>query len=264
MLGSIRRANSLAFYACMLSALTAAVSLAPATASAQAAAVTFCADAARLPMSSEVDSPPGYNVDIARAIAEILGRQARFTWLEPGEDSEQAVRDERCDAALDVIANPGPLAIPPDLAGLLLTTPYYQAGFVLVRRPDAPPLRTLEEAGDTPIGVEAESIANFSLRQSGRKVHIFYDYEAVIREVAGSRTTYGYVWGPVAAWVLRRREDVMIAPEFESADRWNFALAVRESHDQLLRALNESIHKLTEEGSISEIFQTYRMPYTRP
>jgi polar amino acid transport system substrate-binding protein len=249
----------------LVTALAAGLSFAPVTASAQhTAEVTFCTAAARLPMSTRLGSPPGYDVEIARAIADDMAAQARFLWLEPGEDFEQAVRDGRCDAALGVIVNPGPMAIPPDLAGLALTIPYYQAGFVLVRRPDAPPLRTLEEAGDTPIGVEAESIANFMLRQSGRKVHVFFDYEAVIREVAGGHTTYGYVWGPVTAWVLHGREDVVIAPEFESSDRWNFALAVRESDDQLLRALNESIRNLTEEGSISEIFRLYHIPHMRP
>jgi polar amino acid transport system substrate-binding protein len=264
---STRRADSFSFayYVSVLTALAAALSLAPVTATAQdAAALTFCVGAASLPMSSEVGSPPGYDVEIARAIADDIGRQAHFTWLDPGEDFEQAVRDGRCNAALGVIVNPGPMAIPPDLAGLTLTTPYYQAGFVLVRHPDAPPLRTLEEASDVPIGVEAESIANFRLRQSGRKVHVFFDYEAVIREVEEGHTTYGYIWGPVAAWVLRGRVDVVIAPEFESSDRWNFALAVRKSDDQLLRALNESIRKLTEEGFIPEIFRPYRIPYVRP
>jgi polar amino acid transport system substrate-binding protein len=246
-------------------ALAAGFYLAPVTVSAQdIAEVTFCTATARMPMSSKLGSPPGYDVEIARAIADDMTAQARFLWLEPGEESENALRDGRCDAALGVIVDSGPMAIPPDLAGLALTMPYHQAGFVLVRRPDAPPLRTLEEAGDTSIGVEAESIANFMLRQSGRKVHVFFDYEAVIREVAEGRTTYGYVWGPVAAWVLRRREDVVIAPEFESSERWSFALAVRESDDQLLRVLNESIRNLTEEGSISEIFRLYHIPYMRP
>lgn len=242
----------------LLTAIAALV-LVP-TSSAQNA-VTFCASAASLPMSAEYGSPQGYEVEIARALAERLGAEARFTWLGSEEAFEEAVREGRCDAALGVIVDPGPMADPPNLAGLALTRPYYQTGYLLVRRRDAPPLPSFEDAGDTRIGVEGESVVTYTLRQRGQPVHVLFDRDAVIEAVATGRARYGYLWGPVTAWSLRDREDVVVAPEFESPDRWAFALAVPAESTALRADLDHALAALEADGTLERLITGYGLPY---
>ncbi|MFN2431690.1 MAG: hypothetical protein ABR599_02520 [Gemmatimonadota bacterium] len=83
--------------------------------------------------------------------------------------------------------------------GIVLTAPYYEAGYALIRRRDAPPIRSLEELGDgSRIAVESHSVATFTLRQRGYGVHVLPDADAVIRAVVERREEYGYLWGPLA------------------------------------------------------------------
>jgi polar amino acid transport system substrate-binding protein len=222
--------------------------------------VTFCLADQSLPMSTNLGPTPGYDVEIADALAAAMGVERRYTWLEPGHDDfEDAVRERRCDAALGVITDAGPMAEAPDLRGLALTGPYYETGYVLLRRRDAAPLARLGDAGDTRIAVEGESVVTFTLRQSGRRVHVLDDYEGVIRAVAEGRAKYGYLWGPVAAWTLRTRDDVLIAPEFRSDDRWPFAVAVRAEDAELRARLEAAIARLRSDGTIAEILDAYAM-----
>lgn len=243
----------------LLTAIAALVLLP--TSSAQDA-VTFCASAASLPMSAEYGAPRGYEVEIARALAERLGAEARFTWLGSEEAFEEAVRAGRCDAALGVIVDPGPMADPPDLTGLALTRPYYQTGYLLVRRPEAPPVRSFDEVPDTRIGVEGESVVTYTLRQRGQPVHVLFDRDAVIEAVADGRAVYGYLWGPVTAWSLRERDDVVVAAEFESPDRWHFALAVPAGDTALRTELDAAIAALDADGTLERLITGYGLPYS--
>lgn len=246
-------------------AVTAALLAAAAALPAQVPrTLTFCAGMGNLPMSQE-GQVPGFEVEFARSLAERLGAEARFEWLEPHTDSfEQAVLEGRCDAALGAIVDPGPMAGDRTIAGVALTEPYYGAGYLLIQRVGTRSVRSLPELGDARIGVEMESIPIFTLRQRGHNMYALRDYEAVIEAVAERRVDYGYLWGPLAAWLLRDRTDVVASEGFEPVERWNFALAVREEEEELLRHLNAAIRELARSKEIARIFASYGVPYLPP
>ena len=249
----------------MLAAGLAAALLACADLSAQAGRpLAFCLAADNLPFS--VDTENGIEVEIARAISERLGREALFVWRDAhGEESpEEALQDGRCDVAAGAIVDPGPMAEGRRVPGLALTDPYYSAGYLLIHRPETRSAGALAELGDIRIGVEMISIPVYTLKLRGHKVYAMHDHDDVIEAVADGRIDYGYIWGPLAAWLLRYRDDVVLAKGFEPVDRWNFALAVREENTELRQALNRGIRELVEGGSLSGIFSRYHVPYYAP
>lgn len=75
----------------------AAASAAQEVASPEAAPIVFCAGAANMPMS-QAGSPPGFDVEIAEAIAAELGRAARFEWLGPRSPMASITRSDRAAA----------------------------------------------------------------------------------------------------------------------------------------------------------------------
>lgn len=241
--------------------LLAAALLAAAPAAAQEEAITFCAGTDNLPLSHpEV----GIEVEFARALAAQLGAEARFAWAEHAESPDAALLEGRCDAALGAVVDPGPMADGRAPPGTALTAPYYGAGYVLIRRAGAPPARTLEELGETRVAVEMESVPIYTLKQRGNRVYALDDYEAVIEAVADGRVEYGYVWGPLGAWILRDRSDVEVAGEFEPVERWHFALLVREGEEELRRRLDAAIHALLTRGEVERIFAGHSVPYLSP
>jgi polar amino acid transport system substrate-binding protein len=252
----------------MMSRLAIAPAVAALVAAATAASaqtvktLTFCAGTDNLPLSHPGS---GIEVEFARALAPRIGAEARFTWLDAHEESfEQAVLDGRCDAALGAIVDPGPMAGDRTLPGVKLSDPYYAAGYLLVRRVVARPVRTLEEIGDSRIAVEMVSIPVYTLRQRGLGVYALRDSEAVIQAVADGRAEYGYLWGPLTASLLRDRNDVVLVKEFEPEERWSFALALRASGGELLDAVNAAIGEMVREGEMERIFARYGVPFLRP
>lgn len=225
--------------------------------------VTFCAGSHNLPMSQRGE-PGGFEVEIARALAEELGAEARFEWLETHAESfEQAVLDDRCDVALGAITDPGPMVGEGRLPGVRYTSPYYRTGYLLLRRAETKPARSLDRLMATRIAVEKESIVAFTLRQRGHRVHVMPTAQAVVRAIAEGRADYGYLWGPLAAWLVRNRSDVLLEPEITQADRWTFALALRDRDRELYRRLNRAVASRLADGTVAGILRAYGLPEPR-
>lgn len=207
---------------------------------------------------SDKNPPSGFEVEFAKAVAKRIGAEADFVWLSSHADSfEQAVLDARCDVALGAIMETEPMAGSRTLKGVVLTKPYYGAGYILIRRADAPSVNSLDELGENRVAIEAESIVAYTLRQSGRKVHLLKDAEAVIKAVADGRERYGYLWGPIASWNLQGRKDVIVESNFTSPDQWLFAMAVREKDAELLKKLNKAVRSLSKSKTTARLMTAY-------
>lgn len=253
-----------------MSALKRAVLLAAAALTGAAAggaaqtrdALRFCLADHNLPMS--VARPPsGIDVEVARRLASAMNADAELTWLDEHDRGDEAVLRRRCDLAFGAVVDPG-LADGRVLPGLALTAPSHAAGYQLIRRADVPPVRTLDELGEARIGVESESVAIYTLKQRGHSVYAMHDYDAVIDAVANGSIDYGYLWGPLAAHLLRDRHDVVLIREFQPEDRWNFALLGRSGDRALRDRVDAALRRLVRDGEIAKIFERYAVPYLAP
>ncbi len=222
----------------------------------------FCLAADNMPFA-RASPPAGIEVELARRIAAGLGQRALFRWADATQDVEAQVLEGRCDAAFGAIEEPGSMADGLLLPGGALTEPYHSAGYLLIRHQDAPPVHSLDEI-ESRIAVEMESIPIYTLKQRGHSVFALDDYEAVIRAVAERRVDYGYIWGPLAAWLLRDREDVVLVDGFQAQDRWNFTLVVRADDPAFRDALSAAILELRRTGEVERIFAAHGIPYLPP
>lgn len=221
--------------------------------------LTFCVADDNMPMSQDA-SPPGFEVELARAIAARAGAEVRFTWLEPEERTEEALATGRCDAAPGAVADPDPMAGGRPMPGLRLSVPYARVGYLLIGRPGARPVESLTDVGDDRIAVEGESIVVYTLRQRGHRVHVLHDTDAVIEAVADGRAEYGYIWGPLAAWLLRQARDVTVLPmRVPAADQWQLAFAIRESDEAVRQVVNRAIEDLIASGTIARLAERYHV-----
>lgn len=252
-------------YTLLAGAALAAVLLDASAAHAQALPpLRFCVESLNLPMSMP-HPDRGIEVELARRLAEELGREPVFVWRAPGEDSpDLSVLAGECDVAPGAVAEPGLMMARGAVPGISLTLPYAAAGYLLIRSADAARAPSLAAVGDARIGVETTSIPIYTLKQRGHRVFALDDYDAVIRAVADGRAEYGYLWGPLAAWLLRERSDVRLAEEFEPVDLWNFSLAIREGDEELREALDAAVARLVESGEVARIFTSYGVPYLPP
>lgn len=138
--------------------------------------------------------------------------------------------------------------------GITLTRPYYNAGYVLVRRVQTTPVQQLADLGDERIAVEMVSIPMYTLKHRGLGVFAVDDHAAVIDAVADGRANYGYVWGPIAAWDLRGRDDIVIERQFKLQEHWDFAMAVRTEDHRLKKELDGALAALDQSGELAKLF----------
>lgn len=225
-------------------------------------AITFCLASHNMPMSGGTAPLPGYEHDVAAAIAEALGAAMYVEWTVPSPgELERALLDGRCDAVPGALAESATLAASVGHDEIALTRPYYGTGYFVVRRAAAEPLATLAALGDRRIAVEAESVVVYTLRQRRHGVFVVYDHAALLNAVASEQAAYGYAWGPVAAWTLRKRDDLVVAPEFAPSDRWDFSIAVRASDESLREEIDGAIGALVARGDVRRIMERYEMAW---
>lgn len=196
---------------------------------------------------------------LARLVATRLGGARVVEIAAEDAGAADAVRGGRCDVAVGMLAEPGPMAERPDTAGLVLVPPYYAAAYVLVRRPDTRAVRTLGDIGEQRIAVEGESVAAYVLRHRGHRVHVFPDRDGVLSAVADGRAAVGYLWGPHAAPLLRTRADVVVDEAFVPPDRWRFAFAVRADDATARTRLDDVVGALQREGAIERLAARYHL-----
>lgn len=224
----------------------------------------FCLAAHNLPFSTS-HPPWGIDGELAQKLGAKLNREAIFVWISEEEESpEAALTEGRCDMAMGAIVEAGGMAQRSTVPGLALTSPYYTAGYMLIHQPSRSSPSKLEELSGQRVAVEMVSIPIYTLKQRGHSVYAVDDSEAVVKAVAESRVPYGYVWGPVGAWLIRDRDDVRLSTSFDPVERWSFAIATRAADQQLRKRIDEALRELVSTGEVQRIFARYDVPYLKP
>lgn len=228
--------------------------LLPAATSHAAEPLRLCVATDNLPMSD--DAPPrGMEVKFGRELAERMGRTLELVWHSPGAGAaDRALLTRQCNAALGAVASGDALTQAQPIPGITLTRPYYTAGYMLVRRVQTPPVRQLADLDEERIAVEMVSIPMYTLKQRGLRVFAVDDHAAVIDAVADGRANYGYLWGPIAEWDLRDRDDVVIERQFKPEERWDFAMAVRADDQRLKEEIDSALVALDRSGELAKLF----------
>ena len=134
--------------------------------------LTISMDPANLPYSSAKNDQPGFNLELARALAERLHLKLRVEWLDvQHETAVGQLLERQCDLVFGEAIAANIVADDEELTGkLLYSRPYYRTGYVLVQRKNGPHIQTLAELKGVKsqrLGTEAGSVADYTLRQRG-------------------------------------------------------------------------------------------------
>src|SRR5215467_9005967 len=120
-------------------------------------ALHLCAHPNSLPYANKAGDPPGFQIELAQALAKELGVALATEWIVV---PSQVFRTE-CDIVLDAIADPEAQAD----TGLQISKPYYRSGVALTvpRKSAITSFAGLTER--TRVGVQVGSIAAMTLNQ---------------------------------------------------------------------------------------------------
>ena len=223
-----------------------------------------------LPFSSQSEER-GFDVDVARAIAKIMGRTLVPVWVKNDEritevdESDFPLRRlsrNGCDAILSV---PGRDAVR-EASNVTVGNAYYGAAFELLGREGQTPASLLDIEHQV-VAVQAQTIASFILESLKIPMQTFFSTEESLAAVATGDAELAFVWGPTAGWYAKQEPGTKLTfatAEPISVARWNEHVATREEDQALRTALDAALTKLRKSGELKTIAQRYGVPLYPP
>ena len=213
---------------------------------------------------------PGFDVELARALAQQLRLKLRIDWLD--SQRETAIGEllqRRCDLVFGAAVDPNAVADDEELAGkVLYSRPYYATGYVLVRRKKEPRVRSVEDfQGERAqrLGAEAGSVADYRLRRRGYLRRLYRNQAATLKALDGGDIDAAYLWAN-AGWSLHESPvlNLELVPGYMPEDRWNVAIALGRGEDELKRHVDEAIDALIRGGTVAQALARYHVPDFAP
>lgn len=221
--------------------------------------ISICANPEALPFSSNNPGQPGIQVELAEAIAKILGVKTRYEWIY----YRPQARLVDCDAFMGMIVTEETSKGP-----FLLTKPYYGSGYVLVLPKGTNNVKSFFDLKGKRIGVEFGSWIHYVLDTKGFQTKIYANQEEILEGVEKGEVDAGAVVLPYAGWHLKQHPNspIKIAEGYmpEPDLRWNVAVQLRGADQALEEAVNQALDQLLKEGTVQSIFARYGVPYYSP
>ena len=227
-------------------------------------------DPANLPYSSAKDNQPGFDLELARALAQRLHVKLRVEWLDvQHETAVGELLEHKCDLVFGEAVAANVVADDEALTGkLLYSRSYYRTGYVLVQRKNGPHAQSLVElkgAKSQRLGTEAGSVADYTLRQRGYLRRLYRNQLATLKALNDGDIDHAYVWANVG-WTLHTTPDwnLELTPTFVPEEHWDIAIAMGRGDDELKRQVDAALDTLIMDGTVARVLAHYHMPYYAP
>ncbi len=257
-----RLARFRALLAC--AALAGLAAIAPAEARTLAAirasgTIGLCAHPNSLPFASKTAEPPGFQIELGRALAKQLGVSLTPDWV---LISYQIPRAE-CDIVLDMVDEREAMDF-----GIKLTKPYYRSGVGLAVPADSA-IRSFHDLdAHTKVGVQTGALAAMTLNQRHIPISVFGFEDDMLAALATHEISAAAVT-PVSAgyFNLKHPEDKLriVLPDEDEHDLvWNIAVGMRRPDDALRGAIEAALDSLGADGTIAAIYARYGVTLPPP
>jgi polar amino acid transport system substrate-binding protein len=222
--------------------------------------LTLCAHANALPFASKTQDPPGFQIELARALASALGVTLHVEWVTSGIHFRAA----DCDIVLDTIAVPEAQAE----RRLQLSKPYQRSGVGLVLRADTRGVEKFDDLVGRRVAVQGRSLAAMLLGQRGARLTFFGYEEEMIEAVARGDVEAAAVSPASAGYFTLRHADAPLrfvhAYDTEPELRWNLSVGLRRADAPFREAIDAALERLAADGTVGKIYARYGIQYRPP
>jgi polar amino acid transport system substrate-binding protein len=221
--------------------------------------LTVCAHPDALPFSSQEPAAPGFQIELAEALARQLGVRLNVQWIV----FTRHARRVQCDATMGSIVQKGEGKGP----RLMLSKPYVGSGYVLVLPAGAPDVARFEDVKGGKVGVEHTSWPHYVLTTKKVETASFGNQVDLLDAVAKRELAAGFATDAYVGWYLKQHAGavkIATAPMPDPDFRWNVAIRFFEADQALVDAVNQAIDKLIADRAVHDIFGKYGIAYVPP
>lgn len=246
------------FIECVVLAAIALALGAGAVAGQEGRRLRLCADPANLPFSAE-GPVPGFEVEIARAVAADLGAAFSVHWFPAVKDfvAFRQLLEGKCDLFMGL---PLTAAFIDDKPRMAFTRPYYTMRLVLVSA-TVGGYRSLDAAHGKLIGVQAMTAADLLVFQRGFTRKIYVTADQAFAALGGVEVDALVMEAPIAGWLLQRHPGFQQVDLNEPAHELPIGAAVRRADGALRDEIDRSFQRLAAR-TIPDILARYGISAT--
>ncbi len=222
--------------------------------------ITLCADADFLPHSSSKMDPPGFDIEVAKAVAEKLGLQLKFKWVitRKGYRALRNLYSGECDFFMGLPRDEDFLD---EYFRLDVTVPYYNGGFAVLARKDAKSLN-LEDHKASGVGVQMGTVPDFRLFEYGFERKLYRNMEEIEAALKSGEASIVVAPALEAAWVAKSNPDLGLTVLAETKKQFIYPLGfgVRKKEPDVRKAIDGALADLKNSGRLEELREKYGLP----
>jgi polar amino acid transport system substrate-binding protein len=223
--------------------------------------ISVCAHPNALPFASRKDDPPGFQIELARAIAAQLGVALDTAWVV----SPIQYRSAECDIVMDTIVNEQVQAE----GRVRVSRPYHHSGVALALPKGTDGGSSFRDMDRKKrLGVQVGSLAQMILGRRGQQTTPF-GFEDEMLDALAAGTIDGAAASPAAIAYFNLRHPsqplrLMHAYESEPELSWDVAVGMRGSDAPLRQKIDGVIERMLADGSIRDIYARYGVEHRPP
>ena len=237
-----------------------------------AAPLVVCADAYSFPASMKDSDPPGYDVEIIRAVAKLAAVPVEYVWPDTGTRGglgralRNSILQKKCNLFIGLGMSSETVEEMKE-KHLTFTQPYMSEGYVLIEKGNAVGNTRLSDFREVKIGVAMSTPADAYLFDNGYKRSIFVRDRLIFRALDTGEINVALVWSRALAYARKDFSSIpfQVSNQVpESGLRWNVSMAVPEGNTALKELLDKAINELLQNGEIKRIVESYGVPFYPP
>ena len=237
-------------------ALAAAIVLiAAASSDGEVRQIRLCADPSNLPFSSRDASEPGFEVEIARAIAEAVGAEFSVHWYPTAREilTLRQLYEGRCDLLMGM---PLTRRFTDDKPRLLFTTPYYVMRLVIVS-PTVGGVRSVDDLRGKLVGVQAMTLSDQLVYDRGYNRKVYLKPDEVFTALVTSEVDAVVMESAFAGPFLRKNPGFRAIATGDPQRDLEIVAAVRKADVELKEAVDRALQQLRSKNHLLDILSRY-------
>jgi polar amino acid transport system substrate-binding protein len=220
----------------------------------------LCAHPNSLPFASKAGDPPGFQVEMGRALARELGVSLKLDWI----ITRFQIRSADCDIVMDTIADREAQSE----TNLRISKPYYRTGVALAVRSGSN-LTSFKDLNEhTKVGVQVGSMAAMILNQRHVPTSTFGLEVDSLEALANDEIDAAAVTPTVAGYFNLTHPDntvrILGLDESEANLNWNVAVGMVRPDEKLRDAIDAALERLSADGTVDRIYERYGIVLQSP
>jgi len=216
--------------------------IATASASGEVRRIRLCADPSNLPFSSQDTNEPGFELEIARAIAGTLGADLSVHWFPTVREivTLRQLYEGQCDLLMGM---PLTERFTGDKRRLSFTAPYYVMRQVLVS-PTVGAVRSLDDLRGKLVGVQAMTLSDQLVYERGYNRKVYLNPAETFTALVRGEVDAAVMESAFAGWFLRRNAGFQATGISDPQRDLEIGAAVRKTDPELKDAVDRAIQQL--------------------